>query len=192
MGKFNDLAGQKFGRLTVLELYGRDKYGKILYKCRCDCGNEHITHGRSLLNGHCQSCGCLNHDVKIENSKYGGLAQQEKRLYQIWKSMMARCNNPNHKNYKDYGGRGISVCKEWADPYCGFVSFVKWAKYHGYEEQLSIDRINNDKGYYPSNCRWVDWNVQANNRRKPTMITNQYGKWPYRDMPLPEPPEEGT
>ena len=83
-----------------------------------------------------------------------------------------------------------SVCKEWADPYCGFVSFVKWAKYHGYEEQLSIDRINNDKGYYPSNCRWVDWNVQANNRRKPTMITNQYGKWPYKDMPLPEPPKE--
>lgn len=192
MGKFEDLSGQKFGRLTAIEICGRDKFGKILYRCRCDCGGERITHGRALKSGHCQSCGCLNTEAKIAKSKYGGLAQSEKRLYQIWKSMIARCHNPSHKSYSDYGGRGVTVCEEWSDPYCGFISFVKWAKYHGYEEHLSIDRINNDKGYSPNNCRWADWNTQASNRRKPPIITNQYGKWPYRGMPLPEIPKEGT
>lgn len=191
MGKFNDLTGERFGRLTVLGIHGHDKYGKLLYRCRCDCGNERITHGRALKSGHCRSCGCLNYDAKIEMSKYKGVAQDNPRLYTIWKSMNARCFNERHKSFKDYGGRGISVCEEWSIKMNGFPQFAEWAKRSGYEDNLTIDRIDNNGNYSPENCRWVDWVVQANNRRKPDGITNQYGKWPYRSTPLPEPTKEG-
>lgn len=190
MGRFVNLTGRRFGRLTVIERYGHDKYNKILYRCLCDCGNEKVVLGRSLLNGKCKSCGCLNLVVKKEKSKYRGLAQEESRLYHIWKGMRSRCLNQNNNSYDDYGGRGIDVCPEWADDASGFETFVSWARSHGYSSNLSIDRINNNRGYYPDNCRWADWNIQANNRRRPKMITNQYGVWPYRNMPLPTPPKE--
>lgn len=192
MGKFEDLSGKKFGRLTAIEICGRDKYGKILYKCRCDCGNEFITLGRHLKNGHSKSCGCWNRDKNIEHSKYDGLAQEEPRLYNIWKGMNGRCKNPNNESFQDYGKRGITICEEWEKKPKGFFSFVSWAKSHGYKDNLSIDRINNNEGYSPDNCRWADWNTQANNRRKPAMIINQYGTWPYRETQLPEPPKEET
>ena len=191
MGKFRDLTGQKFGRLTVLCIHGRDKYGKILYLCRCDCGNKKITHGRSLVNGNCLSCGCMNIDAKMEMSKYHGLAQDEKRLYQIWKGMISRCYNEKNKSYSDYGGRGIYVCEDWRRENTGFPSFVRWAKKNGYQDNLSIDRVDNNREYSPHNCRWATWTVQAGNRRKPILVKNQYGVWNYR-KPLPEPPKEST
>lgn len=190
MGVFNDLTGQKFNRLTVIRLCGRDKYGKILYECQCDCGNKCVTHARSLKSGHCKSCGCYNHDIKIEKSKYKGLAQKESGLYVTWKSMIARCCNQNNKSYHDYGGRGIAVVCDWSNPVDGFANFVRWSKENGYRPGLTIDRINNDDGYSPDNCRWANWITQANNRRKPSMVRNQYGIWHYR--PLPELPKEET
>ena len=186
MGAFNDLTGQKFNRLTVIRMYGRDKYGKILYECQCDCGNVYVTHARSLKSGHCKSCGCYNYDVKIEKSKYKGLAQEEYGLYTIWKSMKARCYNPKQKSYQDYGGRGIYISDEWTNPLNGFANFVGWSKANGYKEGLTIDRINNDKGYSSDNCRWTDWVTQANNRRRPDMIRNQYGVWHYKSLPEPQ------
>lgn len=181
MGKFKDLSGMKFGRLTVIEQYGRDSYGKILWRCRCACGTEKITHGRSLVNGNCKSCGCLNLDVKRESGKYHGLSTKERRLYTCWKSMRSRCFDSKNKSYPDYGGRGITVCDEWADGESGFLKFLKWAKENGYAEYLSIDRIDYNGDYEPSNCRWADWIVQANNRRKPVEVKNQYGMWGYRN-----------
>ena len=102
--------------------------------------------------------------------------------------MISRCFNPNSHSYNDYGGRGIKVCKEWADKETGFPTFVKWAKEHGYKESLTIDRIDFNGDYRPENCRWTDWVTQANNRRKPEKVRNQYGVWPYRHI-FPAPPD---
>jgi hypothetical protein len=98
--------------------------------------------------------------------------------------MISRCGNPNNDSYVDYGSRGISVCDEWKGTQ-GFFNFLSWALNNGYSDNLSIDRINNNGNYEPSNCRWATWIQQANNRRKPEKIINQYGEWDYR-MPLPE------
>lgn len=188
MGRFKDLTGMRFNRLIVQGQAGRDKYGKILWKCRCECGGETVTHGRSLVNGHCKSCGCLNVEVKRQNAKYHGLTSGSQRIYTIWKGMVARCQNPKTKCFDDYGGRGIKVCAEWADEISGFPTFLHWAIRNGYADHLTIDRINNNGNYCPENCRWTDWNTQANNRRKPETVRNQYGVWIVKRT-LPEPPK---
>ena len=105
MGTFRDLTGERFHKLTVLSLAGRDQYGKILWKCKCECGNETITHGRDLVNGHCKSCGCLLNADRRENGRFKGLS--DTRPFRIWKGMIARCNNTNNEAYSDYGERGF-------------------------------------------------------------------------------------
>lgn len=182
MGAFKDLTGMKFHHLTVIEQAGRDKYGKILWRCICDCGKETVTHGRNLVNGHCKSCGCILNENRRKNSKYKGLTAT--RPYRIWKEMIARCDNPNCVSFADYGGRGISVCNEWHGTQ-GFFNFLVWALNNGYSDSLTIDRVNNNGNYEPLNCRWATMVTQANNRRKPERVKNQYGIWDYR-RPLPE------
>ena len=186
MGKFKDLTGLHFHSLTVIEQAGRDKYGKILWRCVCDCGNETITLGRHLVNGHCKSCGCLNHIEKASSGKYKGLSKT--RIFTIWKGMHYRCESENCDCYNLYGGRGVKVCNEWTGTQ-GFFEFLRWSLENGYAAWLSIDRIDNSGDYTPTNCRWVDWVTQANNRRKPDKVINQYGIWNYRE-PLPEPYRE--
>jgi len=153
-------AGDRCGMLTVIESNGiYQKNGCLLYKCKCDCGNETVVVGTSLRNGKTKSCGCLIRDTAAKRSFVHGYAGT--RLYKSWWGMVARCTNEKSHAYGRYGGRGISVCDEWMD----FDCFREWAVKNGYSDNLQIDRIDNDKGYEPSNCRWVDSRTNMNNRR---------------------------
>lgn len=166
MSAFIDLAGQRFGRWTVLERVGK-RSGKLTWLCRCDCGKTKSVVGTTLTRGRSRSCGCFRiDDLKARKTTHG--ETNKTRLYSIWHNMLSRCRNPKNKNYKDYGGRGITVCPEWENSY---VAFRDWAYANGYSDDLSIDRINNDKGYNPDNCRWATVTEQTNNRRNVKQIT---------------------
>ena len=161
------MTGEKIGRLTVIEKVdvhtspcGR-RHGR--WRCVCECGNEVIVLGYNLRRKKTLSCGCLLKSRK--NHVTHGLT--DTRLYTVWKGMNTRCSNPNHKHYKDYGGRGIQVCEEWRED---FAAFNRWACDNGYDEtakrgQCTIDRIDNNKGYCPENCRFTDSKTQCHNRR---------------------------
>lgn len=154
--KFLDLTGKRFGKLTVIER-AETKYGKTRWKCLCDCGNYTYTITHRLTSGATQSCGCRaidNHPIKH--------GMKGTRLYETWQGMKKRCNNPNSKSYKRYGAQGIKVCPEWEND---FQAFCDWAMAHGYTDELTIDRIDNQKGYSPDNCRWVSWGDQAKNKK---------------------------
>lgn len=153
MGQFIDLTGQTFTYLTVLRRdvdCGEGKKPVTKWVCRCACGKILSVKGDSLRSGHTVSCGCK----KVKH----GHANKE-RLYQTWKNMHRRCTNPNATRYEQYGGKGISVCPEWSD----YAAFRAWALSSGYNDTLSIDRIDGDGNYEPYNCRWADDKMQANN-----------------------------
>lgn len=160
-----DLTGKKFGRLKVIKQADTVK-GHLRWHCKCDCGKDTIVYGSSLKNGNTTSCGCY----KTENAKrlYSGVRQNDKHLYGVWNGIKQRCRNSNHKSYPNYGGRGINVCDEWANNY---ESFYYWSINCGYKKGLEIDRINNDGNYEPNNCRWVEREIQANNKRNVTLFT---------------------
>lgn len=153
-----DLQSERFGRLVVLARAGSYKKGNIVWLCKCDCGNELAVPGQRLRIGKTRSCGCLNKDLIKERATIHG--KTGSRLFRIWTGMKSRCLNPNALMWPRYGGRGILICTQWLD---SFSAFEKWAVSAGYEENLSIDRINNDGNYEPSNCRWATKKQQARN-----------------------------
>lgn len=159
MGKTIDLSGRKFGRLTVIERYSN--IGKhAAWLCKCECGRTKAVRSDHLLYKKTVSCGCFEDESRKSGNHYihGG---KHSRLYNIWCGMRKRCTNKNCAAYDNYGGRGIKVCNEWQR----FEPFRDWALSNGYSDELSIDRINVNGNYEPTNCRWSDAKDQANNRR---------------------------
>lgn len=166
-GKVKDITGQRFGRLTVIR-FVEVKDRQAFFECVCDCGNHTIVSGHSLRRGHTKSCGCLwkeyLHTSKCHNRTHN---MKNTRIYNIWQHMKARCRRVTCKSYADYGERGITYCKEWEH----FEPFYEWAMANGYNDELTIDRIDVNGIYEPSNCRWVTRAVQNRNKRNTKYFT---------------------
>lgn len=159
----SDLTGQQFGRLTVLECIGSAKDKHRLWLCQCQCGKTTVVPSNSLKKGSTQSCGC----IALEHTTKMGLDSathhlRHTRLYNIWANMKQRCYNTDNPRFKDYGARGIVMCNEWRN---SFENFYKWSISNGYDKKLTIDRIDNDGVYEPSNCKWSTYKEQSQNKR---------------------------
>lgn len=170
MSRALDLTGQRFGRLTVLErAANRLTAGgetKRQWICRCDCGKQIVASTMNLRKGDTKSCGCLKDErTKDRMTQHG---ESRTKLHNIWKTMRKRCRNEHNSDYAYYGGRGIRVCTEWDESY---EAFRDWAYKNGYEDGLTIDRIDVDRNYEPENCRFVDMKTQCNNRSNSRLIT---------------------
>lgn len=167
----NDLTGKKFGRLTVIrkidncaQLNGKRH---SMWLCKCDCGNIKPYFACNLKRGTSTSCGCFQKEqLSKRRTLHGGWANREK-LFGVWCGIRKRCNCKTDSHYADYGGRGISICSDWDD----YNEFRSWALSNGYVDGLSIDRINTNGNYEPSNCRWATNRDQQNNRRSCIYIT---------------------
>ncbi len=172
MGKVIDLAGQRFERLEVIEFAGYTNANKAKWLCKCDCGNYKEVIGSNLRNGKTKSCGCYCHERIVERNTKHGL--EGKKICHVLRNIKSRCLNKNNKYYKYYGGRGITICSEWLGEN-GLKKFADWAYANGYDEnaeygQCTIDRIDVNGNYEPSNCRWVNLTIQANNKTSNVII----------------------
>lgn len=164
---FKNLAGKKFGRLTVVERIIGTK--RTTWHCICDCGKEVNVLSTNLLRYHSTSCGCLLREVAKKRSTTHGLSNSE-RLYGIWTGIRKRCFCETSIDYKNYGGRGISMCAEWEKNY---LNFRDWAMQNGYAENLTIDRIDVNGNYCPENCRWATKKEQVYNKRNTVRISGK-------------------
>lgn len=157
MGAFKNLTGQRFGRLLVLDRV-EGKYDRPHYHCKCDCGNIIIVESRRLTSCNTRSCGCLHKEQLQERNKIHGLRYT--RLYSEWTNMKQRCYSTKDR-YKQWQGRGIKVCSEWLSD---FTNFYNWAKVNGYKDNLTLDRIDVNGNYEPTNCRWISKKEQSYNK----------------------------
>lgn len=162
----NDLNGKRFGKLVAVRV-AKVTNRKTLWLCKCDCGKTCLVRRGNLVSGHTKSCGCVKtKTLKVKATTHG---KSKTRIYYIWTSMKQRCYCAKNQAYQRYGGRGIKVCNEWMD----FENFYEWAIHSGYACDLSIDRIDNNDDYKPSNCRWATAKVQNENKSSNVLLTYQ-------------------
>lgn len=169
MKRIINIVGQRFGKLTVIELADRVVSGgrdRIAFLCVCECGKRKVITSDSLRFGKTKSCGCVTRDLTIKRSTTHGLRHHP--LYEIWFNIKSRCYNSSNKRFKDYGGRGISICQEWT---IDFKVFYDWCISNGWHKGIQLDRENNDGNYEASNCRFVTPKVNNNNKRNSVHIT---------------------
>ena len=158
--KMRDLTGMRFGRLVAICPSGTTRWKNIKWRCLCDCGNETTVASGKLIRGTTQSCGCYSHELHVKQlEKHGFTTGGKPRTFIIWCGMKSRCYYPKSINYPAYGGRGIRICEEWLT----FENFHRWAISNGYQDDLTIDRIDNDSDYCPENCHWIP---SKENRKK--------------------------
>lgn len=156
------MIGNVFGRLTVLSEAGQDKYTSRLYLCKCECGSEVVKAGWLMRRGDTKSCGCLRaENLRTISITHGA---RKTRAYSVWWNMKSRCEREKSKYFKDYGARGIKVCDRWQD----FGAFL--ADMGQPPDGMTLERVDNSKGYEPSNCKWADRKSQASNRRSNRII----------------------
>lgn len=172
MGVYLDLTNKRFGRLVALERDISSKRTKWI--CKCDCGNIKSVQVAHLRSGATISCGCYHKEINKKVQTIHGMTRSS--LHNRWKAIKQRCLNENSKSYKNYGGRGIKVCHEWLE----FENFYKWSIENGYDKKLQLDRIDNNKGYSPDNCRWAKPIINNHNRR----ITAVIDGMPLRDFSI--------
>lgn len=157
-----NIIGKRFGRLVVIENLGIKKHGSAIHRCLCDCGNVKEVPNSYLKSNHTTSCGCLVKEIHTTHNLC------KTRIYKIYEKMKDRCYRKNFTFYNNYGGRGIKICNEWLND---FKLFYDWAIQNGYKDNLTIDRVDNNGNYEPSNCRWVDRKTQNSNTRRNKFIT---------------------
>ena len=163
MGAKN-LLGTKFGRLTVIERNGSTKQGNAIWICKCECGNELSVNSSYLITGTTRSCGCLKKEESINRFTTHG--KTKTRLYRTWAGMNQRCFDQNCKSYEGYGDKGVTVCDEWKS----FIAFQKWAEQTGYNDELTIDRIDSFGNYCPENCQWISFPDNREKHRDSIML----------------------
>ena len=160
------MTGKKIGRLKVLERAPNDKDNRAMFNCLCDCGNKTVVSGKHLRNGNTKSCGCRRKDGSLRRTH--GMSKGKNRLYSIWLGMRQRCYYKKSPSYKRYGGRSIGVCKKW-QKFENFFADMAVAHERHFSEHgwgnTTLDRIDNDKDYCKSNCRWATRKQQWENSR---------------------------
>lgn len=174
--RFIDLTGERFGRLCVLYFAGQDKWRASRWYCQCDCGSSITTAGNSLNKGLVQSCGCLHRErssAAASTHRQTGTPE-----YHVWQQAKARCYNPRNRRYPTYGARGITMCDRWRNSFENFLTDMGPRP----SSQHSIDRIDNNKGYSPNNCRWATAAEQSRNRRTTRLLTYKGDTLPAKDL----------
>lgn len=168
--RFQDLTGQHYNKLTVIEYVGKNRRGQSMWLCRCDCGNFTTVSSANMKAGSTKSCGCHRSQSSSERLRKRITTHNlsTTSLYSKYDNIKQRCYNVTNKDYKYYGARDIKMCDEWRN---NFKVFYDWSMANGYADDLTIDRIDNDSDYCPENCRWVTRAIQAKNRRTTKLLT---------------------